>query len=283
MKRIQIVLFLSMTVLMSACLKESYKIPIDDNTDRLMTEFTTAKEGVNSLALDFGNQMVEVDLTELRVLPRSTMGNSVTVKIALNNALATAEGYTAPPASAYSLVTTDYVLTPTNKKAKVRLRVNPSGLTGGSFAIGLTIQSVSEGEINQSARDIIIELLVKNDYEGEYAATGTLTAYGGPNNTFPVSAVYDIDEDKYLTTIDNTTVETTAGYTAFTGAYMYLQVNPATNNVAVFASAAPPTFPTLANDGPCTYDPNTGTFTLNYKYFNGVGNLRKIVETLTIK
>lgn len=280
---IQYLFFLSMTVLLSACIKEKYVIPVAHNTDRLMTEFTSAKDGVNSLALDFGTQMVEVDLTELRVLPRSTMNNSVQVKIALNNSLATDEGYATPPASAYSLVNTDYTLTPDNRTANIRLKVNPSGLVGDSYAIGLTIQQVSAGEINQAAKDIVIELKVKNDYEGDYAATGSLTAYAGPDATFPVSSVFDIDEDKYLFTIDQTTVETTAGFTAFTGAYMFLKIDPATNDVTVMPSTLGPTFPTLSNNGPCKYDPNTGIFTLNYKYFNGVGNLRVISETLVLK
>ena len=283
MKRIQALLFLSMMVLFSACIKEKYTIPIDDNTDRLMTEFTTAKDGVNSLALDFGTQMIEVDLTELRVPPRVSIGSSVVVKIALNNSLATNEGYQVPPASAYSLVSTDYTLTPTARKAMVRLKVNPSGLIGGSYAIGLTIQQVSAGEINQAAKDIIIELKVKNDYEGDYSATGLLTAYSGNAVTFPISSEFDIEEDKYLSTIDQTTVETTAGYTAFTGAYMFLRVNPVTNNVTVMPSTLGPTFATLSNNGTCKYDPATGTFTLNYKYFNGVGNIRTISETLVIK
>lgn len=283
MKRLQIILMLSMGVLFSACIKEKYVIPIDDNTDRLLTEFTQGKEGIVSLAVEFSTQMVEVDLTELRVPPRAAMGNSVQVKIALNNALASNEGYAIPAQSAYSLVTTDYTLTPTNRKAKIRLKINPSGITGDSYAIGITIQQVSAGEINQAAKDLVIELKVKNDYEGEYAATGLLTAYGGPDATFPVASEFDIDEDKYLFTIDQTTVETTAGFTAFTGAYMYLKVNPATNDVTVSPSPTGPTFPTLSNNGPCKYDPTTGTFTLNYKYFNGVGNLRTISETLVIK
>ncbi|HYF30456.1 MAG TPA: DUF4361 domain-containing protein [Chitinophagaceae bacterium] len=283
MKRTSVLLLLSMTVLFSACIKEKYTIPIDDNTDRVLTEFTSAKDGVNSLALDFGTQMVEVDLTELRIPPRSSMANSVQVKIAVNNALATNEGFAIPSPGTYSLVTTDYTLTPTNRKVKVRLKVNPSGLIGDSYAIGLTIQQVSSGEINQAAKDIVIELKVKNDYEGEYAATGLLTAYAGANNTFPVSSLFDIDEDKYLYTIDQTTVETTAGFTAFTGAWMFLKIDPVTNNVTVMPSTLGPTFPTLSNNGPCAYDPATRTFTLNYKYFNGVGNLRTISETLVLK
>ena len=281
MKRIQFLLLLSMTVLMNACIKESYEIPIDDNTDRLITEFTTAKQGVNSLALDFGSQMIEVDLTELRVPPRSAMGNSVQVKIALNNALASAEGFAIPAPSAYALVTTDYTLTPTNKKASVRLRVNPSGLIGDTYAIGLTIQQVSAGEINQAAKDIIIELKVKNAYEGDYYASGERILYAGPTIGSGIASIFSIDTDKYLYTIDQNTVETDVA-DLVGGGWMFLEVNPVTNDVTVKPSTISPTF-ALSNNGSCKYNPATKTFTLNYKYFNAAGNLRTIVETIALK
>src|SRR5688572_24314066 len=207
MKRVQFLfLFLAVTSI-SACLKGSYKLPVDDNTDRLITEFTTAKDGVNSLALDFGTQMIEVDLTELRVPPRSSMAGSVQVKIALNNALATNEGYAVPPSSAYAIVATDYTLTPTSRKVPVRIRINPSGLVGDSYAIGLTIQNVSAGEINQAAKDIIIELKVKNAYEGEYYASGERILYAGPTIGSGIASTFAIDVDKYAYTIDQNTVE----------------------------------------------------------------------------
>ena len=270
-----------MTVLISSCIKDSYKIPVDDNTDRLMTEFTTAKDGVNALALDFSSQMVEIDLTELRVPPRAAMGNSVQVKIALNNALASAEGYAIPSPSAYALVTTDFTLTPTNKKTYVRLRVNPSGLVGDTYAIGLTIQNVSAGEINQAAKDIIIELKVKNAYEGDYYASGERILYAGPTLASGIASIFDIDTDKYLYTIDQNTVETDVA-DLIGGGWMFLEVNPVTNDVTVKPSTLSPTF-LLSNNGLCKYNPATRTFTLNYKYFNAAGNLRTIVETIALK
>jgi hypothetical protein len=281
MKRIHFLLLFLVVASMSACLKDSYKIPVDDNTDRLMTEFTTAKEGVNSLALTYGTQMIEVDLTELRVPPRAAMSGSVQVKIALNNALATAEGYAVPPSSAYSIVGTDYTLTPTAKKANVRIKVNPSALVGDTYAIGLTIQNVSAGEINQAAKDIIIELKVKNAYEGEYYASGERILYAGPTLGSGIASIFAIDVDKYAYTIDQNTVETDVA-DLVGGGWMFLEVNPATNNVTVKPSTLSPTF-LLSNNGPCTWDPATRTFTLNYKYFNAAGNLRTIVETLEMK
>lgn len=282
MKRIQIsICFLLCAAMLSSCLKEKYKIAIDDNTDRVTTEFTSARTGGNSVALEFATAFIEVDLTELRIPPRAAMNKSVQVKIAENDALVVAAGYSTLPRSAYSIISYDYNLTPTARKLPVRIRVNPAALVGGSYAIGLVIQQVSEGEISQNANEIVVEVKVKNDYEGEYHATGLRLLYAGPTIASGVSSQFDIDDDKYLYTIDKNTVETDVA-DLIGGGWMFLEVNPTTFDVTVKPSTISPTF-LLSNNGPCKYNPSTRTFTLNYKYFNAAGNLRTITETITGK
>lgn len=193
--------------LFSSCLKEKYAIPVDDNTDRVLIEFTDGKNNGNAVALDFDTQFIEVDLTELRIPPRSSMDNSIQVRIAENNALLPA-GYSPIPSGAYSILSTNYTLTPAVRKAKVKLRINPSALVGGSYAIGLTIMEASEGEISQVAKDVVIEVKVKNKYEGEYHATGLRILYAGPTVAAGIAGQFEIDDDKYLYTIDQNTVET---------------------------------------------------------------------------
>lgn len=282
MKRIQIsICFLLCAAMLSSCLKEKYKIAIDDNTDRLITEFTNAKSAGNSVALEFGTAFIETDLTELRIPPRVAMNKSVQVKIAENDALVAAAGFSTLPRSAYSILSFDYNLTPTARKLPVRIRVNPGALVGGSYAIGLVIQQVSEGEISQNAKEIVVEVKVKNDYEGDYHATGLRLLYAGSTIASGVSSQFDIDDDKYLYTIDKNTVETDVADLIGSG-WMFLEVNPTTFDVTVKPSTISPTF-LLSNNGPCKYNPATRTFTLNYKYFNGAGNLRTITETIVSK
>jgi hypothetical protein len=265
----------------SSCLKEKYKIPIADNTSRVITEFTTARQGTNSLALDFGTAMIDVDLTELRVLPRSDLNGSVQVRIAENKALVTTAGYANLPTSAYSINNLEYTFTPENKKTNVRLKINPSALVGGSYAIGLSIMNVSAGEISELGKDILIEVKVKNNYEGEYHATGLRLLYAGPTVAAGLAGQFTIDDEKYMYTIDQNTVETDVA-DLVGAAWMFLEVDPVTFNVTVKPSTLGPTF-ALSNDGPCTYNPATRTFTLNYKYFNAAGNLRTITETIVAK
>lgn len=132
---------------------------------------------------------------------------------------------------------------------------------------------------SSTAKDVLVVVQVKNDYEGDYHSTGLRTNYNGPTNTSGIAATFDVDHDKYLTTIDLTTVETDIA-DLIGGGYMYLKINPATNQVTVSPSLFPPTFTVVTNDGPCTYDPATKTFHLKYKYFNAAGNLREITETI---
>ncbi|MGB8192412.1 MAG: DUF4361 domain-containing protein [Chitinophagaceae bacterium] len=282
MKRIHLSIYLLLAgALFSGCLKQKYALPIDDNTDRITAEFTEGRNGFSALALEFGTQLIEVDLTELRIPSRAAMSKSVQVKIAVNDALVTAAGYTPLPPSGYSILSTSFTLTPTVRKTMVKVRLNPSALVGGAYAIGLSIQEVSEGEISQNAKDIVVEVKVKNDYEGDYHATGHRILYAGPTVAAGIASEFDIDDDKYVYTIDQNTVETDVADLIGSG-WMFLQVDPVTFNVTVKPSTVSPTF-ALSNNGPCTYNPATRTFTLNYKYFNAAGNLRTIEETIVGK
>lgn len=282
MKSLQLAIcFLLSGTLLSSCLKEKYKLSIDENTDRVVTEFTSARQGVNTLALTFGTSLIDVDLTELRVIPRSALNGAVQVKIAENKSLVTTAGYSVLPSSAYSINNLDYTFTPENKKTNVRIRVNPSAVVGGNYAIGLSIMEVSNGEISGLGKDILIEVKVKNDYEGEYHATGERILYNGSNVGSGIAAQAEIDDDKYLYTVDENTVETDVADLIGQG-YMFLEVDPVTFDVTVKPSTIGPTF-LLSNNGPCKYNPATRTFTLNYKYFNASGNLRTITETIVGK
>lgn len=278
---------IAITFLFSSCLKEKYDLGITDNTSRVLTEFTNGgAETLNSLSLDFGSGLVDVDVTEIRILPRSDARKDVQVKIVLNPTLVadynTANGtsYEMPPSGIFLMPQATYTLTPSSKKTNIKIKVDPSAIPGNSYAIGFSIAEVSDGEISTIKKDYLVELKVKNNYEGTYHATGTLIRYNGPTTASPVAGTTIIDEDKFLATVDQNTCDAEMGAIAFTGGYMFLEVDPATNIVTVGPSFISPTFPTTAGNGTSTYDPATGTFTLKYKYFNGVGNLREIQEVL---
>lgn len=283
MKNSAILYALFLLVLASSCIKDKYAIDFTDNTKRIITEFTDAKNEINTLALDYKDISIETNLTELQIF-RSEFNTDVQVKIALNNTiidnynLAHLTAYTPPPAGSFNILSYDLVISPATRKAVVQIQIKPSAIAGGEYAIGLSIAQVSQGEISPIYKNVLIELKVKNDYERSYEASGLRILYSGATNTTPVAAEAPIEGSKYLSTVDLTTVETEVA--DLTTAWMYLKINPTTHQVTVLPSAINPSFSSLENDGTCTYDPATKTFTLHYKYYNAAGALREIQETL---
>jgi Domain of unknown function (DUF1735)/Domain of unknown function (DUF4361) len=275
-----ILLLAALPVLATSCIKDKYRIDYGgDNTTRLITEFVNGQNAINSLAIDASTGISVIPLTEVRAVTRSAVSKGYTVKIAINNNLITAyntansTSFVAPPASAITLESLDYTLSDQRRSAPIVARINSTSLLGNDYAIGLTITQVSDGEISQLAKNFLIAISVKNPYDADYRSVGTRTAYGGPDNTFPVTGTFPYNYIKTLTTVDATTC---IMQTADNVDDMYIKVNP-DNSVTI--STVPGGFAT-SNEGPCSYNPATRTFTLNYKYFNSSGNYRKMTETL---
>ena len=256
---------------------------IEPNTDRPMVEFTDGKN-TGLLSLPFGTQQVSTGLTELRFNPRSKIAQDATIKFRLNNTLiadynnANGTNFQPLPSGSYSLDATELTLTGTERGKMIPIKILPSAVAGGAYAIGLSISSTTYGEISPVAQDVLVFVQVKNDYEGWYYASGTRTLYNGPTVASGIAGTVTIDTDKYMYTIDQTTGETDVA-DLIGGGWMFLEVDPLTNLVTVLPSSFSPTF-ALSNNGPCTYDPSSKTFSLEYKYFNAAGNLRTISETL---
>jgi Domain of unknown function (DUF1735)/Domain of unknown function (DUF4361) len=283
MRKVAISSLLFSLLVFSSCLKEKYKIEVDDNTSRVLTEFTEGgRDKLNSLAVDFGTDFIEVDLAELRILPRSDAKANNEVKVVLDPIIITeynganSTSFTVPPAAAYSLPTTSFTLSPSEKKTTVKIRIKPSAIAGGNYALGLSISQVTDGEISKLKKDYLVAVKVKNIYEGDYQSDGLRTSYGGPTVGAGITGTFPWSFVKTLATVDATTCELE---TADGVDLMYLKVNA--NNTVTISNSQNGNFAT-SNDGACTYNPATKTFTLNYKYFNGVGNLRRMTETLVL-
>ncbi len=272
-----------MVIGVASCTKDYIFGDIVPNTDRVLVEFTDSKNS-GVLSLSYGTQMVNTGLTELRFNPRSTVSQDAQVKFKLNNTLisdynnANGTNLQPLPSGSYTLDATELTLTKSERGKEIPIKILPSAVAGGFYALGLTIESTNYGEISPVGHDVLVFVQVKNDYEGLYHSTGQRTLYNGPTVASGIASVFDIDDDKYLYTIDQTTVETDVA-DLIGGGWMFLQVNPTTNQVTVLPSAFSPTF-LLSNNGPCTYNPNTKTFSLQYKYYNAAGNLRTITEII---
>ena len=277
-------LLLAGMFILSSCKKNLLISEIDQNTDRVMVEFTESKNANNAVSIAFANDWVEIDLTEIRLNTRSLVKGLVTVKFVVNPTIVadynTANGtdYKMPPGGSYSFESTELTLSTTERTKIIQMKINPASITGGSYAIGLSIAETSDGEISPTSSNVFIVLQVKNAYEGDYKATGQRVLYNGATPATGIAVVAPIDRVKYAGTIDNNTIEIEVADLA--GAFMYLEINPTTNQVTVLPSATSATFFPMTNNGSCTYNPVTKTFTLNYLYYNATGALREITETL---
>ena len=283
---IKSILLVTIAITIAACKKDYIYGNIVPNTDRPMVEFTDSKNS-GTLSLSYGTSQVDTGLTEIRFNPRSTVTQNSVVEFKLNNTIIsdynTANGtaFAPLPANAYTITANQVTLTPSERKKKIPIKLLPSAIVGGAYALGVTITTSSYGEISSVAHDVLVVVQVKNDYEGMYHATGQRTLFNGPTEASGIANVINIDADKYLYTIDQTTSETDVA-DLIGSAWMFLTVNPSTHAVTVSPSTVSPTF-ALSNNGSCTYDPQSKTFTLHYKYFNGAGNLREITETIVAK
>jgi hypothetical protein len=280
--------FMAVTVFAVSCIKEKYKIEYTDNTKRPIAEFlkgdsTAATASLKSLALSFSSSFVETDVTEIGTDLRSEFSGDIKIDIVKDNALLTAynnangTAYDPLPVTAGDLVTTSYTVSSGKKVIMVRARIKSSELAGNSYALAIRISAASQGEISKLRKIYITEVKVKNAYEADYDSEGLRTSYGGPTTASPVIGTFPWSFVKKLSTVNANTCELE---TADGVDFMYLTVN--SNNSVTISDSPNGSFAT-SNDGPCTYNPFTNTFTLNYKYFNSAGNLRRMTEVLVMK
>jgi len=194
MKRNYLLLSLVAGVLLvSSCHRDTIYGDITPNTDRVIVEFTNTKDPVNA-ALDYTNNTVTFDVTDIQFMIRSKVQSDVNVTIGANNAIVddfnneNGTSFDPVPFSRFGFETTDFTLTANERKKKVRLKIKPSDVAVGQWAIGLDIKTVSAGEISQIANKIIILISVKNKYDGVYHLKGFYTRtdnppYNGPFET----------------------------------------------------------------------------------------------------
>jgi hypothetical protein len=295
-KYISIILF-STLVFFSGCLKEKYKLDINDNTSRVIAEFTNGDSTtLNSLALDFATGLVEVDLTELRIIPRSNVTGNVEVKIRLNPGLVTAYNtengtdFEIPPGNIFELPETNFTLTASSKSTTVKIKVDPSEVIGNSYAVGFTIFEASNGEVSQIKKDYLVELKVKNPWDGEYTSNGYLYHPSLPREI--------IDRPKTLATLSATSVECELGDLGGSGYFAIFEID-ASNNVTItiepgaaggdytmFTAGLPSTNPGYTAQWPgsadCNnvYDPVAKEFRVRYGYM-GASGWRVTEEVIT--
>ena len=183
-----------------SCKKTDVFEGIDTNTDRIIAEFTDARTGT-FIAHEFSTLPIEIDLTELRLDPRSVTDHATRVKIIVNSVAvanynaANGTTYTAAPTAAFALSPPEYVLKPEQRKVMVKATLRPSSFLDEQYAVGLSIAEMSDGEISKLAKSVVVVISIKNDYDGIYSISGYSNIPGTPyvgNFTVPCSEELEV-------------------------------------------------------------------------------------------
>ncbi|MCD0489208.1 DUF1735 domain-containing protein [Pedobacter sp. MC2016-14] len=151
--------------------------------------------------------------------------------------------------------------------------IKPNTITNTDviYALPITIKDANGLDINSEYGKHMILINIKNQYDGNYYAAGTLSFPP------PQEGRGWTNYAKTLTTINGTTSKTECADLLTSNYIMRLTVN-ADNSVTVTPEPGSANL-TIANNGVSTYNPATKTFTLRYKYVGGTGD-RTIEETL---
>jgi|GEM_PF-1202943 len=146
------------------------------------------------------------------------------------------------------------------------------------YALPVLLTNAKGAKIPDNLKQEVILIKLKSIYEDVYSLSGSRILYNGATVGSGVLTTAGITGSAAFLTVSPNVID---GQLGDLTSQMSLQINP-DNTVNVLPSQANPgnSFATLANDGACTYNPATKTFTLHYKYYNGSGNLRHIDEVM---
>lgn len=137
MRTYRLLLFLLLAGICGGCVKEKYALDINDNTNRVISEFTEGDTAVmHSFAMDFSSGLVEFDLTELRILPRSNASKDVQVQVAVNPVLNTynsdnGTSFEIPPASVFQLSSSEFTLPAIGENCTIKSKARSIPLLPG--------------------------------------------------------------------------------------------------------------------------------------------------------
>lgn len=291
MHKISLLLFLYVCMLIAtSCKRNDTFGDMETNTNRVIAEFTDANTGTY-VSHDFSAEPIEINLTELRLNPRSVTNHTTTVSIVVNPAVVSnfnsdnGTTYTAAQTGTFSLVNSEYRLKADQRKAMIRAVLRPQAFLDKQYAIGLSIAALSDGDISPISHDVIVFVSIKNDYDGIYSLKGYSNIPASPyigSFALPCS-----EELEVATASGNSVFISPTQPVANAGSFAYIAnllpeivFNKATNkvtNVNARAGSAGFIFPYDASFD-SRYDPASKTIFLKYG-ITPAGSGRYIIDT----
>lgn len=238
-----------------------------------------------TLSLDPSNKDTTLNLIPVNLSTPGPATEDIQVTLVQKNSLVTdynnAQGtdYQVPPASMFTLVNTGGVvkITQGSNTAYLQLKFKPTDFLGGSWALGYQIGAVDKPgyTISSNLNTGIVSIVVKNQYEGNYHATGYFQHPTAPRA---------IDQDEYISTINANSISKPLGDL---GVNINITIN-ANNTVSIApgsgTSGTTASVAAMSGDGTYnnTYDPATHTFWLKYGYPQP-GPTRIVTEKVTLQ
>ncbi len=140
------------------------------------------------------------------------------------------------------------------KSIKININTSLLDLTK-QYAMPFVMTEAVNGVVTASKKVALVEVIIKNEWDGKYQATGTFI--------HPTAGPRDIDEEKVLQTIGPRTVLANLGDLGAAGYQMKITINN-DNSVTLVPAGATPNID--MSYGVNKYDPATKSFTLNYAY-----------------
>ncbi|HEX8316681.1 MAG TPA: DUF1735 domain-containing protein [Flavisolibacter sp.] len=289
-KALLLFIVFSCSVLLFSCKRSDVFGGIEPNTNRVLAEFTHAATGT-LVALDFSAGTMEVDLTELRLSTRTITDHRTRVKVIANPIVvsdynaANGTSYVAAGAAAFSL-TNEYVLGPEERKVMVKASLRPSAFLDQSYAIGLSIAEMSDGDISPIAKHVIVFVSIKNEYDGIYQLKGYSEV---PGSTFTGHFSLPCSEELEVATSGGNSVYLSPSQPAYSsGGFTYIAnvlpdiaLDKTTNKVTAVTARAGGLGLIFPYDPAYNsrYDPATKTMYVKYGV-EPVGSGRFIIDTL---
>jgi hypothetical protein len=168
----------SSTILLASCLKSKDSLGLINDKGSIVTEIADVNVygDLKPIALSATPPTETFTLLTLKsYAPRSNKpaGNTVHVKLVLdNNAVTSIPGLTVLPPSAYTIPSLELDV-PSSGEVSLPITLNKNAMDlSKSYGLGFKISEVNAGVISDLAKSIVINILVKNKYDGRYELRG---------------------------------------------------------------------------------------------------------------
>ena len=189
MKLKSLLVITASSLLLTSCLKSRDSLKVHSDPGSIVSEIWDINyygdPKVIALNATPAQETISDFLTLKTYAARSNQpaGGKVHIKLALDDAAVTAAGLTVLPANAYTLGGLEFDV-PANGEVQIPFTLDKTKLDlSQAYGLGFKITDVSSGVASEIAKSLVVNILVKNKYDGHYQVTGTMVDYSNAGLT----------------------------------------------------------------------------------------------------